>query len=94
MFDTHAVAYGKTSSRARQRLRIPIVRGCNGVEAVIILVSAMLAFPAPWKHRLIGIGLGFLAIQALNLVRIISLFYLASGRRSGSTGSTCICGRR
>ena len=55
---------------------ISIERGCNGVEAVIILVSAMLAFPAPWKSRLIGIALGFVAIQALNLVRIISLFYL------------------
>ena len=55
---------------------ISIERGCNGVEAVIILVSAMLAFPAPWKNRLAGIGLGFVAIQVLNLVRIISLFYL------------------
>lgn len=55
---------------------IEIVAGCNGVEAVLILVSAVLAFPAPWKHKLAGIGLGFLAIQALNLVRIISLFYL------------------
>lgn len=55
---------------------IKIVAGCNGVEAVLILVSAILAFPAPWKHKLLGIGLGFLAIQGLNLIRIISLFYL------------------
>ena len=55
---------------------IQIVAGCNGVEAVLILVSAVLAFPAPWKHKLIGIVLGFVAIQALNLVRIISLYYL------------------
>ena len=44
--------------------------------SVLILVSAVLAFPAPWKHKAIGIGLGFVAIQALNLVRIISLYYL------------------
>ena len=55
---------------------IEIVAGCSGVEAVLILVSAVLAFPAPWKHKLAGIGLGFLAIQTLNLVRIISLYYL------------------
>jgi exosortase H (IPTLxxWG-CTERM-specific) len=55
---------------------IEIVAGCNGVEAVLILVSAVLAFPAPWKHKLAGMVLGFLAIQALNLVRIITLFYL------------------
>ena len=55
---------------------IRIVAGCNGVEAVLILVSAILAFPAPWKHKLVGIGMGFIAIQGLNLIRIISLFYL------------------
>jgi exosortase H (IPTLxxWG-CTERM-specific) len=55
---------------------IEIVAGCNGVEAVLILISAVIAFPAPWKYKLLGIGTGFVAIQALNLVRIISLYYL------------------
>ena len=80
-FDHHAVAYGNELRSTVNGLGIRIERGCNGVEAVIILISAMLAFPAPWKHRLIGIGLGFLAIQALNLVRIISLFYLIQWNR-------------
>ena len=73
--------YGKILQSTSNNFAISIERGCNGVEAVIILVSAMLAFPAPWKHRLIGIGLGFVAIQALNLVRIISLFYLGQWNR-------------
>ena len=81
LFDAHAVAYGKILQSTSNNFAISIERGCNGVEAVIILVSAMLAFPAPWKNRLIGIGLGFLAIQALNLVRIISLFYLGQWNR-------------
>ncbi|HEY6985985.1 MAG TPA: exosortase H [Rhodanobacteraceae bacterium] len=81
LFDSHAIAYGKILQSTSNNFAISIERGCNGVEAVIILVSAMLAFPAPWKHRLIGIGLGFLAIQALNLVRIISLFYLGQWNR-------------
>ena len=76
LFDAHAVAYGKVLQSTANGFAISIERRCNGVEAVIILVSAMLAFPAPWKSRLIGIALGFVAIQALNLVRIISLFYL------------------
>jgi len=82
LFDSHAIAYGKILQTTRDgNFAISIERGCNGVEAVIILVSAMLAFPAPWKHKLVGIGLGFLAIQALNLVRIISLFYLGQWNR-------------
>lgn len=81
LFDSHAVAFGKVLQSTSNGFAISIERGCNGVEAVIILVAAMLAFPAPWKHRLIGIGLGFLAIQVLNLVRIISLFYLGQWNR-------------
>ena len=41
-----------------------------------MLVAAILAFPAPWRHRLAGIVVGTLAVQGLNIVRVISLFYL------------------
>jgi len=81
LFDPHAVAHGKILQSTSNGFAISIERGCNGVEAVIILVSAMLAFPAPWKFKLAGIGIGFVAIQALNLVRIISLFYLGQWNR-------------
>jgi len=81
LFDSDVVAYGKILQTASGSFAVSIERGCNGIEAVIILVAAMLAFPASWKHRLAGIGAGFLAIQALNLVRIISLFYLGQWNR-------------
>ncbi|WP_049722897.1 exosortase H [Gilvimarinus polysaccharolyticus] len=55
---------------------VQIAAGCNGVEAVILLVAAIVAFPAPWRYKLTGIGLGIVSIQLLNLVRIVSLFYL------------------
>ena len=76
LFDGSVVASGNQIINAASGGGIEIVAGCNGVEAVLILVSAILAFPSPWKHKLIGIGLGFLAIQTLNLVRIITLYYL------------------
>ena len=53
-----------------------IERGCNGIEAVIILIAALAAFPSTWKQKLVGFCAGFIAIQLLNLVRIISLFYM------------------
>lgn len=55
---------------------VEIAAGCNGVEAMIVLVAGILAFPAPWPYRFVGIAAGIVAIQALNLLRIISLFYL------------------
>ncbi len=82
LFDSHVIAYGKVLQSTSTNFAISIERGCNGVEAVIILISAMLAFPAPWKHKLVGIGLGFFAIQVLNIVRIISLFYLGQWNRT------------
>ena len=55
---------------------VTILAGCNGVEAMIVLLAGMLAFPAPWKHRAIGILAGLAAVQALNVVRVVSLFYI------------------
>jgi exosortase H (IPTLxxWG-CTERM-specific) len=75
-FDANAYAIGKELHTRTSDFAISIERGCNGIEAVIVLISAIAAFPAPWKHKLAGIGIGFVAIQAVNLVRIISLFYL------------------
>jgi exosortase H (IPTLxxWG-CTERM-specific) len=76
LFDDDAVSYGKVIQSTSNGFAVQIERGCNGMEAVIILFAAIFAFPAPWKHRFAGFAVGFVAIQALNLVRIISLFYL------------------
>jgi exosortase H (IPTLxxWG-CTERM-specific) len=76
LFDHTVIAHQDQIVNAFTGAGIQIVAGCSGVEAVLILVSAVLAFPAPWKHKLAGVVLGFFAIQSLNLVRIISLYYL------------------
>jgi len=76
LFDSNVIAQNDAIVDALRGGGIQIVAGCNGVEAVLILVSAVLAFPAPWKHKAAGIVLGFVAIQAVNLVRIVSLYYL------------------
>lgn len=56
------------------RFAVNIRNGCNGVETMLIFLAAVLAFPAPWKARAVGLALGFLAIQAVNLVRVVALF--------------------
>lgn len=50
--------------------------GCNGLEAVLIYSVALLAFPAPWIKRAIGILAGFVIIQTLNILRIIALAFV------------------
>jgi exosortase H (IPTLxxWG-CTERM-specific) len=53
---------------------VDVKNGCNGIEALILLVAAIVAFGGSWKRRLAGVGLGFLVIEGVNLIRIASLF--------------------
>lgn len=74
--DPTVIAEGNVLRSAHNGFAVAIEAGCNGVEATIVLVAAMLAFPAPWKRKLLGLAIGILAVQGLNVVRVISLFYL------------------
>jgi exosortase H (IPTLxxWG-CTERM-specific) len=76
LFDDNVIASANVIRDRASGFGVRIERGCNGVEALIILFAAIFAFPAPFRSKLIGFAIGFFAIQALNLVRIISLFYL------------------
>ena len=75
-FDPNVLVSGKILQSTTNGFAVSIEAGCNGVEATIVLVAAMLAFPAPWKNKIIGLVAGIVAVQGLNIVRIISLFYL------------------
>lgn len=55
---------------------IDVADGCNGIYATAILISGVLAYPARLKEKLLGILFGIAAIFVINLVRVISLFYL------------------
>ena len=70
------MATGKVLRSATNGFAVSIEAGCNGVEATLVLIAAILAFPSTWKQKLWGLGLGVLAVQGLNVVRIVSLFYL------------------
>lgn len=56
------------------RFAVNIKNGCNGVEAMVILLAAIVAFPATWRARGIGLGLGIVVIQLVNLIRVVALF--------------------
>lgn len=60
------------------RFAVTIYNGCNGLITTLIFVAGVLAFPARWRDKAIGVVAGSLAIQLLNLVRIISLYYIGA----------------
>lgn len=76
VFDPQVLAMGKVLASTANGFAVSIEAGCNGVEAALILIAAILAYPAPWKKKLAGIAGGLAAVQLLNVVRVVSLFYL------------------
>ena len=81
LFDPAVTTSGNVIGSTGETFAISIESGCNGVEATLVLIAAMLAFPAPWPHRIRGIAIGVAAVQALNILRVVSLYYL--GRWNG-----------
>lgn len=55
---------------------VDVENGCNGIEAIILLVAAIGAFPTGWKQKLIGIVGGFFIVEILNTFRVAMLFWL------------------
>ncbi len=55
---------------------VNINNGCNGVEAMLILLACIVSFPASWRARLTGLLLGAVVVQFLNAIRIVSLYLL------------------
>ncbi len=75
-FDADVIHQGRILMSRTTGFAVSIEAGCNGIEAAIVLVAGVVAFPSTWMEKLIGITIGFAAIQAVNLLRIVSLYYL------------------
>lgn len=65
---------------AARTFSVNIENGCNGLETALLLAAAVLAFPASWGQRAAGFFGGFAAIELLNLVRVVSLFWIGAHR--------------
>ena len=82
LWDAGVFASGKIIRHQSDGFAISVEAGCNGVEAGIILTAAIVAFPSSWLHKVVGITVGLASLQALNIARIISLFYLGRWNQS------------
>jgi exosortase/archaeosortase family protein len=55
---------------------VEIARGCDAYRICALLAAAMLAFPASWRDKLVGLLLGLVWLNALNFVRICGLYFI------------------
>ncbi len=59
-----------------ERASIVVGRGCNGLEAIFLMVAAVLAYPASWNRRLRALALYLPILFGLNLLRIMMLLFV------------------
>jgi exosortase H (IPTLxxWG-CTERM-specific) len=59
---------------------VDIKNGCNGLEALVFLCAAIFAFDAPFRNRLVGVAIGAVIVEILNLMRVVTLFLIGRYR--------------
>ena len=74
LFGAGAVANGALVYSPRYSMDIAM--GCDGVEASCLYLAGVMAFPSSWRDRLIGLAFGVPLIQAINLTRLVVLYYV------------------
>jgi exosortase H (IPTLxxWG-CTERM-specific) len=77
----HAAVYGSVLTSPINGFAVQVENGCNAINVTILLWSAILVFPSSLSDKLKGLAAGTLALHALNLLRIITLYYLGQYNR-------------
>jgi exosortase H (IPTLxxWG-CTERM-specific) len=57
---------------------IQVAQGCDAIQVCSLLAAAVIAFPVESLCKLRGLVLGILLLQFLNLMRIVTLFWVGS----------------
>ncbi len=76
-----AAAHQVTLQNPVNGFAVEVLDGCNGNNVMVLLWAAILAYPASWRNKAKGLAAGTAILQGVNLVRIITLFYLGQHER-------------
>lgn len=74
VFGEDAFATGRDINSPR--FVLTIAHGCDAVQPTGLFLAAVLATPARLRAKLAGMIVGYVALFAINLVRIVSLYYI------------------
>jgi len=64
------------SSISSARFSVQVVKGCESIYPTAMLWSALLAYPALLRWKVIGIVCGAAILFILNIIRVITMFYI------------------
>jgi len=75
------VVFGQNSHVAGSTIEsrsvtLTIMRGCDALDPILVLCAGILAYPASWRSKAIGLVLGIPAMFLINVVRILSLYVI------------------
>jgi len=60
------------------KFQMGIVTGCTALIPIAIFIAAVLAYPCRIRDKIIGILFGIVTINAVNLVRTVTLFFIGT----------------
>lgn len=55
-----------------------VVPECGAIEVMAIFFAAVIAFPAPWQHRLAGLAAGLPIMYVVNILRLVCLAFIGA----------------
>jgi archaeosortase B (VPXXXP-CTERM-specific) len=55
-----------------------IVAECTAIGPILLFVGAVIAYPATVRNKILGVGLGIVSLSLINLIRLVSLFYIGA----------------
>jgi exosortase H (IPTLxxWG-CTERM-specific) len=58
------------------RTSLTVAKNCDAMDVTLLFSAAVIAFPAPWRRRLVGIAAGVAALTIVNVLRIASLYFV------------------
>lgn len=77
LFGSHVTVDGRLVHASG--MSVEVIEECTGAYEVIIFWAAVIAYPARWRAKLIGIAGGMLALLVINIFRM--MFLVAAGSR-------------
>lgn len=72
LFGENVKVYGDTLRSSYYA--ISVKKGCDGIEPIMLFITAVVAFPINFKFKFRGLFLGIVFLLIMNLVRIVSLY--------------------
>ena len=63
---------------ASNRFAISVVAACTGLFMTAVFVAAVLVYPSRWWAKLVGVGIGVFGLFALNVARLVCLFFVGT----------------